>query len=112
MSEAAKHTPTPWHVVNGNRIKDELMPFDRDERDTALITTVSGHGDCESDKANAAFIVKAVNSHEMLVEALCDAVRPYGVFDVAISSCAASTVGDFLELKSRVRAALAAAGSQ
>lgn len=86
--EAAKHTPTPWRVVNGNRIKDELMPFDRDERDTILITTVSGHGDCESDKANAAFIVKAVNSHYQLVAALQEMMQYAGIIEERCDSVA------------------------
>jgi hypothetical protein len=65
-----KHTPTPWRVVNGSLIKDELMPFDRDERYTALIATTGGHATGALADANAAFIVRAVNSHEHLVAAL------------------------------------------
>ena len=69
-STAFKHTPTPWHVVAGTLIKDELMPFDRDERDTALIATADGDPTDVRAAANAAFIVRAVNSHEQLVAAL------------------------------------------
>lgn len=76
MSNAA-HTPTPWHVVNGNQIKDELMPFDRDERDTVLIATTGPRAESELAKSNAAFIVRAVNSHEQLVTALRDLFDSY-----------------------------------
>jgi hypothetical protein len=65
-----KHTPTPWRVVNGSLIKDELMPFDRDERDTVLIATTAGNAPAALAEANAAFIVRACNSHEQLAAAL------------------------------------------
>lgn len=58
-----KHTPTPWHVVNGTQIRDELMPFDKDESYTALIATAASEHDSE-------FIVRACNSHDQLVATL------------------------------------------
>lgn len=62
-----KHTPTPWHVVNGTQIRDEMMPFDKDESCTALIATAASEHDSE-------FIVRACNSHDQLVAALKDAI--------------------------------------
>lgn len=69
-----QHTATPWRVVNGIFIRDEIMPFDRDDRDTALIATASGYGTIARDEANAAFIVRACNSHNQLVAALTEAL--------------------------------------
>ncbi|HXP63987.1 MAG TPA: hypothetical protein VN815_00815 [Steroidobacteraceae bacterium] len=58
----SEHTPTPWFVMGnsiqtkgGNYIADLSSPRGSQERD-----------------ANAAFIVKAVNNHDALVEALTE----------------------------------------
>ena len=51
----AQHTPTPWNKkYQGNLI--------RDKNDSVLAEVI--------DTSNAAFIVRAVNSHDALVEAL------------------------------------------
>lgn len=60
MSEV-KHTPTPW-VADENAINDN-MGFE-----IALIT--SDMRTWEEDDANTAHIVKCVNLHDELVEAL------------------------------------------
>lgn len=80
-STATKHTPTPWHVVDGTRIKDELMPFDRDEKDCQLIAITYGNPSSrsmlsdEQAAANAAFIVLAVNSYYEMRNLLEEAAR-------------------------------------
>lgn len=60
MADTA-HTPTPWKVA------DEYI-FDRHRNEIAT-TTTSGLS-FEEDEANAAHIVKCVNAHDDLVEAL------------------------------------------
>ena len=71
-----KHTPTPWKVripsvdiLNANQI---MSVEDSVENIARCYDTTDAKSGCgEGDKrANAAFIVRAVNSHEALVEAL------------------------------------------
>jgi len=70
-----KHTSAPWKVYyaknNGNLI------LGLGEEDGCAITTHQGAfwRDDEEAKANAEFIVKCVNSHDELLEALESAVR-------------------------------------
>lgn len=63
--EETKHTPTPWKLSNGiNDFPSSLF----DEHGNHL-TDVKGYGQfSEQNHANAAFIVRAVNSHEALLE--------------------------------------------
>jgi len=64
----ADHTPTPWHT--GSTFNDELvMAFD-DNRE-CIVAELKVDSDLTGDRsdANAAFIVKAVNSHAALVKA-------------------------------------------
>lgn len=56
----AKHTPTPWGVWLNHRICPEPQPG---QFTSETIATVD-------NDANAAFIVRAVNSYDALVEAL------------------------------------------
>lgn len=108
MSNTAQHTPTPWHVVNGSLIKDELMPFDRDERDTVLVATTAGTATAEVAEANAAFIVRACNSHEQLV-AVAKLARGLTNAIMQSSSKDAALVAEAAESLRRIDAALAAA---
>lgn len=94
-----KHTPTPWHVVNGTQIRDELMPFDKDESCTALIATAGSEHDSE-------FIVRACNSHDQLVASLKEMTEE---FEGAIPD---HRNADMYEVYNRAIAALAAAGEQ
>jgi hypothetical protein len=70
----ADHTPTPWHTGSTNHT--ELVMGFRDN-----IECVISESDPELDMpmdeaaANAAFIVKAVNSHDALVKALRKALN-------------------------------------
>lgn len=57
-----KHTPTPWKLENSSTV---IVP------DGAGGTIAEVYGDdVKEQKANAAFIVKAVNAHDVLVTAL------------------------------------------
>jgi len=83
---ATKHTPTPWSAAismdgrhNGFSI---LAPWDCDGNEPyhpLIAKTFHNHGHCdmETSRANAAYIVKAVNAHEALVEALENLVENY-----------------------------------
>jgi len=70
MSETreVKHTPTPWHVTV-NRAQDLVCAGDEVVADCAS-------GDLpDITKANAEFIVRAVNCHDELVSACTFAYR-------------------------------------
>lgn len=60
-----KHTPTPWKTFRLSR--------DSDEKERLIITTADGEGEITGfiyDERDAAFILRAVNAHEALVEAM------------------------------------------
>lgn len=60
------HTPIPWHI--GVRQADVIV---YDEKGWAICNCIVYHGkESGEPKANAAFIVRAVNSHEALCEML------------------------------------------
>jgi hypothetical protein len=65
-----KATPRPWRVVEGNLI------FGADYSEVGD-TCVSADG-YDTQMANAALIVKAVNLHDRLVEALRDVIEQTG----------------------------------
>ena len=61
------HTPTPWMASEG-----QLYNYDNISKDSGKTLAYIPYYDEENerDRANAAFIVQAVNSHDALVEAL------------------------------------------
>lgn len=63
------HTPTPWKV-EGPFLERSIFG----EKD--LVTRLVGFDKIQS--ANAAFIVRAVNSHDALIKALKDALEVIG----------------------------------
>ena len=65
-----KHTPTPWRL---GRNGTDYCVFFGDEKFVADCEA----SDTDEDRANAAFIVRAVNSHQALVDALKDAERAF-----------------------------------
>ena len=72
----ATHTPTPWKVnyaqeINGT-FKAEILPGMNEHQAVAYTWGAT----LDQTLSNAAFIVRAVNSHEHLVEAL------KGLFDM------------------------------
>lgn len=58
-----QHTPTPWTTEN-------LNPFILGPDEKAVCQMTWGKRPMAEEKANAAFIVRAVNAHEELLEAL------------------------------------------
>lgn len=62
-----KHTPTPWGI-SGNL----LVSGDRHVQNNRVGATFNYRGNA---KANAAFIVRAVNAHEALVAALAEVME-------------------------------------
>jgi len=88
MTNAVSHTPTPWKVTTTNEVwMSSVCGSDGDE----IAQCFKFKNESE---ANAAFIVRAVNSHEELLEAAKSLIK-YGV------------VGD--EYKEQVRQAIAKA---
>ena len=70
MTKTANHTPTPWRR---DETDESCFVIPRNDLQTVQIVCVLGeHSDVAdaTDYANAAFIVRAVNSHDALVEAL------------------------------------------
>jgi len=63
-----EHTPTPWYNI-ANDIYHES------EYGSDPIASVCGECSFNQDQANAAHIVKCVNMHDELVEALEDAIQ-------------------------------------
>jgi hypothetical protein len=74
---AATHTPTPWRVVENDgayvkasylaRLRIETAP--ESGRDLCLALVITDTSEL-NNRANADFIVRAVNSHDDLLEAL------------------------------------------
>lgn len=62
MTTETKHTTGPWHVDYKNEGQFKNAIYDEDEN---LITEV--HGTCDGCEIDAAFIVRAINSHDALV---------------------------------------------
>ncbi len=61
-----QHTPTPWYIHNGTIRGDSGDVI----AETKMDHCKPGQDHTEENAANAALIVKAVNSHGALVEAL------------------------------------------
>ena len=85
---ATTHTPTPWFATDLRQVRSHV----------GFVALTSGSDfNVAIEEANAAFIVRACNSHDALVAALRDiADAVYGT--------------DTARLRARARAALAAAG--
>lgn len=83
--QETKHTSTPWEVVAGNDYfitaegypKDPSPYVDNNLDDDVLVAMV-GNQTADCGEANARLIVRAVNNHEALVEALKLALRESG----------------------------------
>jgi hypothetical protein len=66
-----QHTPTPWKIAKyGHVITEGMTGLD------SVCTSGLGMSHSEEAKANTVFIVKAVNSHEELLEA-CKQARKF-----------------------------------
>lgn len=64
-----EHTPTPWHY-DGEYIRTGLNRFDPETK----VQIIAEINDTENWEANAAFIVRAVNSHENLLAMMKTAI--------------------------------------
>lgn len=71
----AEHTPTPWKAGKGPN--GEVEVWGRMRMNASPILMSLGVMEHDPREANAAFIVKAVNAHDALVEALTD-IAVYG----------------------------------
>jgi hypothetical protein len=84
MDQTVKPTPTPWEVGSGDDyyIRADAYPsefigkFKSD--DNGPYVAYIGNRPADFGEANAAFIVKAVNSHDALVKALQEVLHWYG----------------------------------
>lgn len=66
----AKHTPTPWKIEFNSKCEIVAKEGTIATLDLPMKRELGYDGACLLEEANASFIVKAVNSHEALVEAL------------------------------------------
>lgn len=69
MSQAA-HTPTPWYADRLEHVVSVRASLPDDGEFTVFTTEYSSADDPQLNDANAAHIVRCVNSHSALVEAL------------------------------------------
>lgn len=68
-----EHTPTPWRAMEMGSEGARLFQVTTDKRQAMKHIADVMARDTLTDFANAAFIVRAVNAHDELVEALEDA---------------------------------------
>ncbi len=121
------HTPTPWRAYGGGKSIGIAQRFE----DTTPIKDIVDIASCRVDEkeidgyANASFIVRAVNSHDALVEALEEIEDTLGFHEGSeeimpglsegakpvIWINAQSDSGDFQRMLSKARAALKQAES-
>lgn len=71
--EKSQHTPTPWRVGG---LDDDLWIYGRGRNATAICDLIPRDADSLTleDKANAEFIVRAVNTHDALIVAAKKAI--------------------------------------
>ena len=68
MEEKTKeHTPTPWGITYNKTTKKKYVYISKDRLEQLAIVQPTISGDYE---ANAALIVRAVNSHEALINSI------------------------------------------
>lgn len=66
--EKVTHTPTPWHLEKSGYTQTSVYIYS--EIGKPLAHTVTPDFGLDEQEANAAFIVRAVNSHDTLVDAI------------------------------------------
>ena len=74
MSAQSKHTPGPWSVETVSPFQDEIVS---DETVFTIAKMAWCRPNSKLSKANAAFIVRAVNSHADLLAALQNMLDVY-----------------------------------
>jgi hypothetical protein len=73
---AANHTPTPWHVVDNEQYLEIVVPWKDnpsriDQYCPSVVSVIAYESnDGINGRDNAAFIVRACNSHDQMVAAL------------------------------------------
>ncbi len=69
-----EHTPTPWYTVHNKRLNTYKICHSLRciTGETSHIASIMTSLNDDLDKANAAFIIKACNSHDNLITALRD----------------------------------------
>lgn len=84
---SCKHTPTPWKLESGNLWENLCSCVARvggvaGDLGIGIMAPKSPNSYSEKEnKANAAFIVRAVNSHEALIEATKNLIKTLESFD-------------------------------
>jgi hypothetical protein len=66
----SKHTPEPWFLQNGNEIHDKDTRFDESGARIGETPNLIAMVDFFNTDANARHIVRCVNSHPALLQAL------------------------------------------
>lgn len=77
-----KHTPTPWHIAQPNGMLPKAAADRIIQHKGAKIAETGGniHMSDDENKANAEFIVRAVNAHDELVYTLRSCLSIAGVW--------------------------------
>lgn len=106
--EYHKHTPTPWGFTgepNGYTIWQTARGCQSHPQ--AIARVVGGRVKVDEEEANASYIVRAVNSHAALVEALR---QTQSDLDAYLAPTAGEVNPYLRNIRARCRAALALAG--
>ncbi len=72
------HTPTPWHITTNPHNEGDGTFYIVDGTINAVSVAQLETDDSVRDEANAAFIVRACNAHDGLVDCLTDALEVIG----------------------------------
>jgi hypothetical protein len=115
------HTPTPWIVALANENNPNGLKFweVRAPNGDAIVQLVWHRGIQPTDEPNAAFIVRACNSHAGLVAALEEAAHRLDILSFRLRSTQRPGMPDYVskesaaniaaDIEREARAALAAA---
>lgn len=94
MSEKVKHIKTPWRL---GRNGTDYCIFEGDENLIADCDTSDDLDGTLSDRANAAFIVRSVNSHYALVKMLKDLRLAIEMNAIVNANCEPDNLGVVIE---------------
>lgn len=100
-----EHTPLPWRISDDGDFLETLDPVELDMERRAIADLRYFH--MPFNEANAAFIVRACNSHDALIKALEAAEQHFGPFaDITING---QHDPDDVRVVALIRAALSSA---
>ena len=74
----SKRTPGPWKAVERSRWHDAIRIVGRRNVETARVSTDGQRNDSDENRANAEFIVRAVNAHDDLLASVREMVKAAG----------------------------------